>query len=68
MANPLFNQFGNNGQINELIKRAQEMKKNFNGNPKEEVERLLNSGQMTQAQFNEFSQIAHQVITAMRGF
>ena len=40
-------------------------KKQFNGNPRQEVERLLQTGQMSQQQFNQFSQIAQQVIQAM---
>ena len=66
MANPLFNTFGNNNQFGDLIKQAQEFKKQFsNINPRAEVERLLNSGQMSQQQFNEYSQIAQQVAQMM---
>ena len=66
MANPLFNTFGNNNQFEDLIKQAQEFKRQFtNINPRAEVERLLNSGQMSQQQFNEYSQIAQQVAQMM---
>lgn len=66
MANPLYNNFGNNNQFGDLIKQAQEFKKQFtNINPRAEVERLLNSGQMTQQQFNQYSQIAQQVAQRM---
>ena len=66
MANPLFDTFGNNNQFGDLIKQAQEFKKQFaNINPRAEVERLLNSGQMSQKTFNELSQIAQQVVQAM---
>ena len=66
MANPLFNTFGNKNQFGDLIKQAQEFKKQFaNINPRAEVERLLNSGQMSQQQFNEYSQIAQQVAQMM---
>lgn len=66
MANPLFNAFGNNNQFGDLIKQAQDFKKQFgNINPREEVERLLNSGEMSQAQFNQYSQIAQQVAHMM---
>ena len=41
MANPLFDTFGNNNQFGNLIKQAQEFKKQFaNINPPAEVERL----------------------------
>jgi hypothetical protein len=66
MANPLFNTFGNNNQFGILIKQAQDFKRQFaNINPRAEVEQLLNSGQMSQQQFNEYSQIAQQVAQMM---
>jgi hypothetical protein len=66
MANPLFNTFGNNNQFGNLIQQAQEFKRKFtNINPRAEVERLLNSGEMSQQQFNEYSQIAQQVAQMM---
>jgi hypothetical protein len=66
MANPLYNNFGNNNQFGDLIKQAQEFKKQFtNINPRAEVERLLQSGAMSQSQFNQYSQIAQQVAQMM---
>ena len=66
MANPLFDTFGNNNQFGDLIKQAQAFKRQFaNINPRAEVERLLNSGEMSQQQFNEYSQIAQQVAQMM---
>lgn len=64
--NPIFNQFGNQtNPFAEIIKQAQEFKKTFQGSPKEEVQKLLNSGQMSQQQFNQLSQVAQQVVQAM---
>ena len=68
MANPLYNMFGGNAPINpiaQLVRDAKAFRKSFTGNPKDEVQRLLNSGQMSQQQFNQFSQIAQQVVQAM---
>jgi hypothetical protein len=66
MANPLFNTFGNNNQFGNLIQQAQEFKRQFaNINPRAEVERLLQSGAMSQSQFNQYSQIAQQVAQMM---
>ena len=66
MVNPLFNTFGNNNQFGDLIKQAQAFKRQFtNINPRAEVERLLNSGQMSQAEFNHYPQIAQQVAQMM---
>lgn len=68
MANPLYNMFGSNTPMNPLAQLARDAKafrKSFTGNPKDEVQRLLNSGQLSQADFNRYSQIAHQVVQAM---
>ena len=63
MGNPLFNQFGGqNNNFAQLINQIQEFKRTFTGNPKQEVEKLLQSGQMSQQQFNQLSQIANQIL------
>ena len=42
---------------------AQNFQRNFgNADPKQIVQNLLNSGQMTQSQFNHFSNIANSLI------
>jgi hypothetical protein len=66
MPNPLFNSFGNNNQFDNIMKQVEDFKRQFsNINPRAEVERLLNSGEMSQQQFNEYSQIARQVAQMM---
>ena len=66
--NPLYNNFGNNmtdEMFNQLFQQATELKRTLKGNPQQLVQNLLNSGQMSQSQFNQLSQIANQVIQAM---
>jgi hypothetical protein len=66
MANNLYNQFGNqNNPFAQLMQQARDFRKQFSGNPRQEVERLLQSGQMSQSQFNQYSQIAQQVAQMM---
>lgn len=66
MANNLYKQFGRqNNPFEQLMQQAQEFKKQFNGNPRQEVEMLLRTGKMTQQQFNQYSQIAQQVAQMM---
>ena len=68
MDNPLYNMFGGNAPINpmaQLVRDAKNFRKSFTGSPKDEVQRLLNSGQLSQADFNRYSQIAQQVVQAM---
>ena len=67
MANNLYNAMGRqNNPLEQLAQQARDFRKQFSGNPREEVERLLRTGQMSQAQFNQFSQIARQVTDFMR--
>ena len=66
MANPLYNTMANQSNpMTDLVRQAREFRKQFNGNPRQEVERLLQTGQLSQADFNRFSQIAQQVVQAM---
>ena len=62
MANPLFNLLNNSAQVPvntpmgnamAMLKQFQQFKNNFHGDPKAEVIKMLNNGQMTQAQFNQ---------------
>ena len=69
MANPLFDQFGvqqvpNNGFHNFMayFQRLQQTVKN----PRQEVERLLQSGQMSQQTFNSLAQQANQILGGRR--
>lgn len=66
MANKLFNQFGNQlNPLEQLAQQAREFQKQFKGSPRQEVERLLQTGQLSQADFNRYSQIAQQVAQIM---
>ena len=62
--NPLFNALNGVQQTNpmqQLIADARRLR-NTVQNPRAEVERLLQTGQMSQSQFNQFSQIAQQIV------
>ena len=63
MSNPLYGQFGNQhtNPMQQLVAEARQLKQTMQ-NPRAEVERLLQTGAMSQAQFNQFSQIAQQII------
>lgn len=58
---PMNNGFGN------MLNRFKEFKRTFSGNPQQQVQQLLNSGQMTQEQFNQLSKMATQFQNMMRG-
>ena len=64
--NPLFNSMGNQSNpMADIIRQAKDFRKQFTGNPRDEVQRLLDTGAMSQREFNRLSQIAQQVVQAM---
>ena len=66
MQNPIYNYMANqNNPFLQKMQEAQKLKNTFKGNPREEVQRLLNSGELSQADFNRYSQIAQQVVQMM---
>lgn len=71
-ASSLFNMFGrqipqmNNGFAN-MINQFNQFKQSFSGDPRQQVQQLLDSGQMSQQQFNQLSQMATQMQNMMRG-
>ena len=64
MGNPLFNLLGgknNNGPGN-MLQQFQQFKKQMQGvNPQEEVQKLLQSGKISQTQLDKAQQMARQM-------
>ena len=67
MANPIFNQFGNSqfGNMAGLIQQFQKFKQQFQGDPRAQVQQLLNSGQISQDQYNKAVQMANAMQSMM---
>lgn len=63
MPSPLFNLLGNQMPANmgNMIDQFNLFKSTFTGDPRAQVQQMLASGQMSQDQFNRFSQIATQM-------
>ena len=63
MSNPLYEQFGGQqtNPFQQLVTDARKLRQTMQ-NPREEVERLVQTGQMSQSQFNQLSQIAQQIV------
>lgn len=59
MSNPLFNQFGNNQ--NNILQQFNRFRSGFRGDPKEQIQQLLNSGRITQEQYNQAVQKANML-------
>lgn len=62
MSNPLYQMMSNNN----LARQFQQFKNTFKGDPKEKVQQMLNSGQITQEQVNRAVQMAEQFKTILR--
>lgn len=66
--NNLYKSLGNNNQLpapfnnlQNIMQQFNQFRNSFRGNPQQQVQQLLNSGRMTQAQFNKLKQIADQL-------
>lgn len=55
--NPLYSQMNNNN----LLQRFMQFKQTFRGDPQAQVQQLLNSGRVTQDQYNQAVQTAQQL-------
>ena len=64
MSNPLFNALGGRqmNPMSQLVAEAKRLQQNMTGNPKQMVEELVKSGRMSQQDFNNYAQIANQII------
>lgn len=69
MANELYNQFGksnnnkpDDGGFSKFVQQFQQFKSQFQGNPQEQIQRMLQTGQISQAQLNQAQQLAQQFI------
>lgn len=69
MANPLYNALGGNmggafpgtmGKFGQLMQQFQRFKQTFRGDPKAEVEKLLQSGRINQQQLDMVQGLAQQ--------
>ena len=66
MANPLFQALGGvqmpgqMGQFQNMVQQFRQFQQTFQGDPKAEVEKLVQSGKITQQQLNQLQQMAAQ--------
>lgn len=71
MNNPLFNALGGgmpqgNGPM-QMMQQFMQFKQNFKGDPKAEVEKMLQSGKISQQQLNQVQQMAGQFQHMLKG-
>lgn len=71
MSNPLYSMLGgampnNLGNIGDIVRKFQQFRNSFNGDPRQQVQQLLNSGRVSQEQYNQAVQIANQLQRIMK--
>lgn len=70
--NPLFNALGGGqmpgalGNFQQMMQQFQQFRANFQGDPKQEVQKLLQSGKMSQQQLNQLQAMAQQFQTFVK--
>lgn len=72
MPSPLFNAFGNQtpsgsplSNMSNFITRFNQFRQTFSGNPQQQIQQMLNSGQISQEQLNQASNMARQIMSFM---
>lgn len=58
--NPLFSMMQNQ-MPNNLMQRFQQFQQMFRGDPRQQIQQMLNSGKVTQGQYNQAVQMAQQL-------
>ena len=71
MSNPLFNALGGGmpqgNSPMQMMQQFMQFKQNFKGDPKEEVQKMLQSGRISQQQLNQVQQMAGQFQHILKG-
>lgn len=68
MSNSLFNDFNQNpmSQMGNFINQFNQFRSTFSGNPEAQVKQMLQSGRMSQEQFQQLSQMANQIMPLLK--
>ena len=61
MSNPLYTQIGGGMPMNNIMQRFQQFQQMFKGDPRQQVQQLLNSGKVSQERYNSAFQMAQQL-------
>lgn len=69
--NPLFNMLGIRNSmvppnIQNLLLQFQQFRNSFRGDPRQQIQQMLNSGQISQDQYNQAVQMANELYRYMR--
>lgn len=67
MSNPLFNMMGGMNPMNMLMQRLQQFRQMFTGDPRQQIQQLMNSGKVSQDTYNQAYQQAQQIQRMLSG-
>ena len=67
MSNPLFNLMGGMNPMNMLMQRLQQFRQMFTGDPRQQIQQLMNSGKVSQDTYNQAYQQAQQIQRMLGG-
>lgn len=67
MSNPLFQMMQGGGGNQSLIQQFMQFKNSFKGDPQQQVQQLLNSGKISQAQYDQAVKMAQQLQKMLGG-
>ena len=61
MSNPLFNMMGGNNMQNPMFQQFMQFKNSFKGDARQQVQQMLNSGRVSQQDYDMAVQMANQI-------
>lgn len=61
MSNPIYQQMQPQNPMNGFMQRFQQFQQMFKGDPRQQVQNLLNSGKVSQTQYNNAFNMAQQL-------
>ena len=67
MSNPLFQQMNPQGPMQQMMQRFNQFRQTFRGDPRQQVQQLLNSGRVSQSQYDQAVRMAQQFQRMMTG-
>ena len=67
MSNPIYDMMHGNQNVNGIIQQFNQFRNAFKGDPRQQIQQLLNSGRITQAQYDEAVRKAQMLQRMMGG-
>ena len=62
MSNPLYNAMSGQNNLGSLMQQLNQLKSTFKGDPAQQIQQMLNSGKISQADYNRAFQQAQQIM------